>query len=157
MSWQYFMFDYLRKWSSHKVLHSMNSKLQSCFIRCTVFFWAGRYSRSARPLRPWLIIILVSRPLKWYLPMWAGSYYLLCYYVLFCTKPTYLTARAWPFSVDFNDNNFGCGTKKCMQVGDGKLLYYKSWPKSGKIYLTRWPFFVLHKLKQTWTLFKHQK
>ena len=60
--------------------------------------------------------------------MWAGGYYLLCYYILFCTKPTYLTARVWPFSIDFNDNNFGCGTKKCMRAGDRKLLYYKSWP-----------------------------
>ena len=72
--------------------------------------------------------IFVSRPLKCHLPMQAGGYYLLCYYILFCTKPTYLTARAWPFSIDFNDNNFGCGTKKCMRARDGKLLYYKSWP-----------------------------
>ena len=35
---------------------------------------------------------------------------------------------AWPFSIDFSDNNFGCGTKKCMQAGDRKQLYYKSWP-----------------------------
>ena len=63
--------------------------------------------------------------------MRAGGYYLLCYYILFCTKPAYLTARTWPFSIDFNDNNFGCGTKKCMWVGDGKLLYYKSWPYNG--------------------------
>ena len=35
----------------------------------------------------------------------------------------------WPFSVDFNNNNFGCGTvtKKCMRAGDRKQLYYKSY------------------------------
>ena len=61
--------------------------------------------------------------------MQVDSYYLLCYYILFCTKSAaYLTARAWPFSIHFNDNNFGCGIKKCTRVGDGKLLYYKSWP-----------------------------
>ena len=49
--------------------------------------------------------------------MRVGGYYL-CYYMLFCTKPTYLTVRAWPFSIDFNDNDFGCGTKK-MHVGWG--------------------------------------
>ena len=74
---------------------------------------------------------LVSRPLKCHLPTRAGTYYLLCYYISFCTKPAYLTSRAWPFSLDFNDNNFGCGTKKCMRAGDGKLLYhYKSWPNN---------------------------
>ena len=31
-------------------------------------------------------------------------------------------------SINFNDNNFGCGTKKCMRAGDEKQLYYKSWP-----------------------------
>ena len=67
-------------------------------------------------------------PQKCHIPMRAGSY-LLCCYILFCTKPGNLTARAWPFSIDFN--NFGCGTKKCTQV-DGKLLYYyyKSWPNN---------------------------
>ena len=35
---------------------------------------------------------------------------------------------SWPLSIDFNDNNFRCGYKKCMWVGDRKLLYYKSWP-----------------------------
>ena len=70
--------------------------------------------------------IVVSRPLKYNLPMRVGGYYLLCYYILFCTKPAYLTARAWPFSIHFNDNNFGCGThKQCTRAGDGKL-YYKS-------------------------------
>ena len=54
---------------------------------------------------------------------------LLCYYVLLCTKLTYLTAKAWPFPIGFNNNNFGGGTKKCMRAGDGKLLYYKSWPQ----------------------------
>ena len=53
---------------------------------------------------------------------------LLCYYVLLCTKLTYLTAKAWPFPIGFNNNNFGGGTKNCMRAGDGKLLYYKSWP-----------------------------
>ena len=45
--------------------------------------------------------IPVSHPLKCHLPMRAGSYYLLCYYILFCTKPTYLTARVWPFTIHF--------------------------------------------------------
>ena len=61
--------------------------------------------------------ILVSRPLKCHVPMRAGGYYLLCYYILFCTKPAYLTAGAWPFSIDFN-NNFRCGTKKCTWAGN---------------------------------------
>ena len=43
--------------------------------------------------------IFVSRPLKCHLPMRAGGYYLLRYYILFCTKPAYLTAGAWPFSM----------------------------------------------------------
>jgi hypothetical protein len=43
--------DYLRDWSSHRVLHSMSSKPKSCFIGWIVFFCAGRYSRSARPLK----------------------------------------------------------------------------------------------------------
>ena len=66
--------------------------------------------------------ILVSCPLKCHLPMQAGGYYLLCYYILFCTKPAYLTARAWQFSIYFNDNNFRCGTKKYTWAGDGN--YY---------------------------------
>ena len=65
------------------------------------------------------IFVPVSRPLKCNLPMWTGGYCLLCYYILFCTKPAYLTARAWPFSIDFNDNHFGCGTKK-MYTGGGR-------------------------------------
>ena len=71
--------------------------------------------------------VLVSLPLKCHLPMWAGGYYLLCYYILFYA---YLTAGAWPFSIDFNDSNFGCnfecGTKKCTWAEDGKLLYYRA-------------------------------
>ena len=35
---------------------------------------------------------------------------------------------AWPFSIDFSDNNFGCSTKKCMRAEDRKQLYCKSWP-----------------------------
>ena len=35
--------------------------------------------------------------------MWAGSYYLLRYYILFCTKPANLTAGGVAFSIDFND------------------------------------------------------
>ena len=74
--------------------------------------------------------ILVSCPLKYHLPMRVGGYYLLCYYILCCTKPAFLTARAWPFSIDFNDNNFGCGTKNACGRGTGNYqLYYKSWPK----------------------------
>ena len=66
--------------------------------------------------------ILVSRPLKCHLPMQAGGYYLLCYYILFCTKPTYLTARAWPFSIDFNDNNLDAVPKNARGRGTGN--YY---------------------------------
>ena len=33
----------------------------------------------------------------------------------------------WPFSVDFNDNNFRCGTKNACGW-DRKQLHYKSWP-----------------------------
>ena len=76
--------------------------------------------------------ILVSHPLKMPLTHAAGPaviiYYGIINIILFCTKPAYLTARAWPSSIDFNGNNFGCGTKKRMQAGDGKLLHYKLWP-----------------------------
>ena len=63
--------------------------------------------------------------------MQVGGYYLLfiIYYTLFYTKPANLTTGAWSFSLDFNGNNFRYGTyRKCMWAGDGKLLYYKSWP-----------------------------
>ena len=58
---------------------------------------------------------------------------IVCYYILFYTKSACLTARVWPFSMHFNDNNFGCSTKKCTRAGGGKLLYYKSWPYVGCI------------------------
>ena len=45
----------------------------------------------------------------------AGSY---CLYTLCYTKPSNLTAGAWPFSIDFSDTNiFGCSTKTCMHAG----------------------------------------
>ena len=34
--------------------------------------------------------------------------------------PANLIAGARPFSIRFNDNNFGCGTKKCMCVVNGE-------------------------------------
>ncbi len=60
----------------------------------------------------------------------GGRLLFIIYYTLFYTKPANLTAGAWPFSIDFNGNSFGCVTKKCMRAGDGKLLYYKSWPNT---------------------------
>ena len=51
---------------------------------------------------------------------------------------------AWPFSIDFSDNNFGCGTKKCMRAGDRKQLYYKSWP-----YLLAIAFLCLYNTRLT--------
>ena len=81
-------------------------------------------------------IIFVSRPLKCHLPMRVGGYYLLCYYILFCTKPAYLTVGAWPFSIDFNDNNFGCGTKNACGRETGN--YYIT--SQGLIWLI--PFYV---------------
>ena len=85
----------------------------------------------SQTIRPWFMIIFIYL----FLVPWNATYpcgrAVIIYYVivLFCTKPTSLTARAWPFSIDFNDNNFRCGAKKCIRAGDGKLLYYKSWPK----------------------------
>ena len=59
------------------------------------------------------------------MPLTHAVIFMLLYIVF--TKPAYLTAGTWPFSIDFN-NNFGYGTKK-MHAGEaGKLLYYKSWP-----------------------------
>ena len=48
----------------------------------------------------------------------------------------------WSLHRFLNDNNFRCGAKYCLQMGNGKLLYYKSWPnsltytKSGNFYNT---------------------
>ena len=68
---------------------------------------------------------LVSCPLKCHLAMRVGGYYLLfiIYYALFYTKPANLTAGAWPFSLDFNGNNFRYGThRKCMRAGNYYII-----------------------------------
>ena len=50
MSWKYFVLDYLRKWNSHKILHS---KPQSCFFGCTVIHWSWKVFKQQRPPKLW--------------------------------------------------------------------------------------------------------
>ena len=85
-------------------------------------YLSGKCPMSDRYHKAMTYNILVSRPLKCHLPMRVGSYYLLCYYILFCTKPTDLTARVWPFSIDFNDNNFGCVPKNACGRGQETII-----------------------------------
>ena len=68
--------------------------------------------------RPWLIIYLFPIPWNSTYPMQVGGYYLLCYYILFCTKQQ---QRCGIFSMIITSD-------AVPKNGDGKLLYYKSWP-----------------------------
>ena len=63
--------------------------------------------------------ILVSRPLKCTHAGGQLLFIMLLHNIVLYIKPANLTARAWPFSIDFNDNNLVGGIKK-MHAGGGR-------------------------------------
>ena len=66
---------------------------------------------------------LISHPLKYHFAKcWADIYFT----IIIKTGNLTVLQECGHFP-DFYDNNFGCGTKKCMWAGTGNLNYYKSW------------------------------